>query len=334
LFIAMSLRVGRPSYSEVGNLNYAWHVNHIGGGKLAGGPFFPSASGPPPYLTHPVTLLHKDPDVFTFKEPMIFTYPPRQDMEYWGAGTKVVFNIGNQLRAIRWNLTLLFADFHIVPMSILIVASLVFALVSARATQRFQNILRSWPLFVPAIVAIGLYLLLSVEPRYVAPFLVLVLLGLVPGLLFHGQKNAGKRTVLLASAVATCLVVFTALFVLYHLAGFPRGEPLGLFVRVGESLNKAGVQPGDQVAIIGDSSDGCRWARMARVRVVAQILREDTKDFWRISDPRQKAEVYNAFAGVGAKAVVAEETPPPGELADWQRLGDTNYYVHLLAGTN
>jgi hypothetical protein len=37
LFISMFRRVGRPSYSEVGNLNYAWHVNHVSGGKAARG---------------------------------------------------------------------------------------------------------------------------------------------------------------------------------------------------------------------------------------------------------------------------------------------------------
>ena len=46
--------------------------------------------------------------------------------------------------------------------------------------------------------------------------------------------------------------------------------------------------------------------------------------------PRE-GEVYDAIGRAGAKAVVAEETPPSGALADWQRLGDTNYYVHFLA---
>lgn len=75
-------------------------------------------------------------------------------------------------------------------------------------------------------------------------------------------------------------MVLTALLVVYHLAGVSRGETLGVYVQVGESLNRAGVRPGGE-AIIGDSSDGCRWARIARVRIVAQILREDTDDFWR-----------------------------------------------------
>ena len=329
LFISMSRRVGRPSYSEVGNLNYAWHVNHVNGGKVALGPFFPSASGPPPYLKHPLTLLHERPDVFGFREPLAFSYPPRVDMEYWGAGTKVVFNPRNQLRAIRKNLTVLFVDVHILPLSGLIGGALIFLLMSPNSPQRFKNILRSWPLLVPGVAGIALYLIVSVEPRYVAPFLVLVLLGLLPGILLQNPNDATKRTAITV-IIATSMMVLSALFVIYHLAGFPRGEPLGTFLQVGESLNRAGVLPGEDVGIIGDGSDGCRWARMARVKIVAQILREDTNDFWSISDPRAKAEVYDAFARAGAKAVVAEETPPPSGFADWQRLGDTHYYVHFL----
>jgi hypothetical protein len=132
--------------------------------------------------------------------------------------------------------------------------------------------------------------------------------------------------------IATSTLIFTALLVVYHLAGFPRAEPShgGLYVQVGKSLNSAGVRPGEDVALIGDSSDGCRWARMARVRIVAQILREDTEDFWRLSDPSARAEVYDGFARAGAKAVVAEETPPPAGFAEWQRLGPSHYYLHLL----
>lgn len=339
LFISMSRRVGHPSYSEVGNLNYAWHVNHVNGGKLALGPFFPSASGAPPYLKHPLTLLYRHPDVFGFTEPLSLSYPPRVDMEYWGAGTKVVFNLRNQLRAISENLTLLFADFHIVPMSGLIVGAFIFLIVSPNASRRFKNTLRGWPLLVPGVAGLCMYLLVSVEPRYVGPFHVLLLLGLFPGILLENPKDAVKRVVVSTMVIATSLMVLTALFVFYHLAGFPRGAPgemLGVFLQVGESLNRAGVGPGEDVAIIGDGSDGCRWARMARVRIVAQILREDTGDFWRVSDPRVKAEVYDAFARAGAKAVVAEEMPPPSGFADWQRLGDTHYYVHflLLDGSN
>jgi len=333
LVISISKRVGRPSYSEAGNLNYALHVNHIGAGKVAGHAFFPSASGPPSYLKRPMTLLHKRPDAYGFREPVAFTYPPRDDMEYWDAGTKDVFDPRDQLRAIAQNLIVLFRDTHILPMSGLIVGGLVLLLIGPNALQRFKKIVGSWPLLVPGIAAPCLYLVVNVEPRYVAPFLVLVLLGLFPGVLLQRPRSVANGVTISTVVIAISMMVVTGLLVVYHAAGFPRDEPShgGMFLQVGKSLNRTGVVPGEDVAIIGDGSDGCRWARLARVQIVAQILREDVDDFWRISDPRVKAEVYDAFAKAGAKAVVAEEPPPFGDIADWQRLGDTRYYVHLLS---
>jgi len=324
LFISMSRRVGRPSYSEAGNMNYVWHVNHFN-------PYLASASGPPAELKHPMTLLHRHPDVFGFREPLAYTYPPRQDMEYWSAGANARVNPRDQLGAIGGNLKVLFTDVHIVPMWGLIGGALIYLLMSPNAPRRFQNILRSWPLFVPGVAAPCLYLLISVEPRYVAPFLVMVLLGLFPGILLQNPMGAAKGAAVSTVVIATAVMVLTAMLVIYHLAGFPRGEKGEIFLQVGQSLNRAGVQPGEDVAIIGDSSDGCRWARMARVRIVAQILREDAADFLQVSSPRVQAEVYDAFARAGAKAVVAEETPSSSGFADWQRLGDTHYFVHLLA---
>jgi hypothetical protein len=342
LFISMSRRVGRLSYSEVGNLNYAWHVNGAPGRKAAGGPFFLPALGPPPYLKHPVTLLHMRPDAYGFREPLALTDAPQQDPEYWSAGTKADVNLPDQLRAIGRNLRVLFADGHILPMWGLICGGLLYVFLTHNALWRLKIILRSWPLLVPGIVAPGLYLLVYTESRLVAPFLVLVLLGLFPGILLQNPNGAAKRTAIATVVIAASVMVLTALLVVYHLAGFPRSEPShgGLYLLVGKSLNRAGVLPGEEVAIIGDVSDGSRWARLGRVRIVAQIHREDAHDFW-VSDPRVKAEVYDAFAGFGAKAVVAGNdmsdprfpgnTPPPNEMAEWQRLGDSHYYVHLLA---
>jgi hypothetical protein len=275
-------------------------------------------------------LLYRNPDVFDVREPALFTYAPRQDMEYWGAGTKVVFSPRNQLRAMGENLAVLFVDPHILPMSGLLVGGLIFSLVSTSRARRLRNILRSWPLLVPGVAGLCMYLLLSVEPRYVAPFLVLVLLGLFPGILVQGPANSVQRTATSAAVIAASLVVFAGLLVVYHLAGFPRGESGRLFLQVGKALNREGVRPGEDVAIIGDSSDGCRWARMARVRIVAQILREDVADFWQMKDPHVQAEVFDAFMRAGAEAVVAEQTPPPDKLSDWRRLGNTDYYVHIL----
>ncbi|MGB7437592.1 MAG: hypothetical protein WBW49_19415 [Candidatus Acidiferrum sp.] len=326
LLISMSSRVGHPSYSEAGNMNYVWHVNGFN-------PYLASAaaSGPPAFMKHPMAILHRDPEVYGFREPIAYTYPPRQDMEYWSAGASAAINPRDQLHAIGENLGVLFTDWHIVPMWALTGGALIFLVMSQDAPQRFRNLLRSWPLLLIGVVGPCLYLLISVEPRYVAPFLVLMLLGLFPAILLQNSKDAAKRTATLMAVIAGSVMVLSGLVVVYHLVGFPRSERgLGeLFVRVGTSLNRAGVRSGEDVAIIGDSSQGCRWARVARVRIVAQILRENVVDFWH-ADPGVQAQVYDAFARAGAKAVVAEETPPSGESAGWQRLGSTQYYVHFL----
>jgi len=96
-------------------------------------------------------------------------------------------------------------------------------------------------------------------------------------------------------------------------------------------LNEEGLHPGENTAVIGSGAEGMIWARLARVRIVAQIPPEDANDFWRASAPRTKAEVYDAFVRAGARAVVTEETPPDVGFADWQRVGNTRYFVHFLA---
>jgi hypothetical protein len=84
------------------------------------------------------------------------------------------------------------------------------------------------------------------------------------------------------------------------------------------------------VGIIGSGWDAMMWAREARLRIVAQIPLESTSEFWQIQNPRGKAEVYDAFRKAGARAVVTEETPPSSGFDDWQRVGNTSYFMHVL----
>ncbi len=330
LVIAMSDRVGKPSYSETGSLNYAWHVNHVVGGKATHGTFFVASAGPPAYLRHPLALLFSSPEVYGFKEPLSLTYPPRSDMWYWSAGTKAVFNLRNQVQATTEGLALLFKDPHVLPVSLLILAFLLVCLVRLRPLETVKSNFSGWPLLIPGIVGPSLYVLILVEPRYVAPFFLTILLGLLPSMSQVDLLERGLRIRNWLIGTGACLMMFSALLVGYHLAGFPRGEDGRIFLQVGSALNNAGIRPGEEIAIIGDSSDGCRWARMAQVRIIAQILPEDSDRFWQTTDPQGKTEIYDAFSRAGARAVVSEVPPPSGMQAGWQELGGTNYYVHML----
>lgn len=328
LFVQISTRVGRPSFSESGSLNIAWQIN---GEQMI--PFH--SSDPRTHLRHPMSLLYSHPDVFAFGAPAASTYPPWQDPWYWNVGADTTFNPQSQLREIRRDLTTFLADPYLAPVWVMIFGYCVLLLMSPGIPHRFRYVLKSWPLLVPGIAGLASYTLVLVEPRYIGPFVVLVILGFFPYILVRKSAQPGRKHDIATVAVGGFMLMVAAGMVALHLiAPIPilRGHG-GLHYQVAQSLDHDGLQPGQSVAIIGSGWDAMVWARLARVHIVAQISPQDSNDFWRISDPRAKQEVYDAFAKSGARAVVTEEQVPSTGFSDWQRVGDTPYYVHFLPDT-
>ena len=97
---------------------------------------------------------------------------------------------------------------------------------------------------------------------------------------------------------------------------------------VAEDLLALGVQPGDQVGVIGYAFDSF-WARLARVRIVAELPGGEAGEFWS-GDAAVQARVLAAFASARVSAIVAEDVPGEAVLPGWQPLGETNYSVYLL----
>ena len=325
LFSGISLMVGRPSFSEAGNLNIAWKING------AESVFYSSC--PPPYLKHPMNLLYKRPNVFDFKESLVSTYPPYFDPQHWNAGTKIKFDLRSELGAIKRNMSFYFA-MPLVTMWGVIGAGGILLMISGNMRSSIQNLPSGWALLIPGIVGTCVYLPVWVEPRYVAPFIVLVLLGLFPIILSRRTANAAKRSAITIIAIAGSMTLLTLLVLIHRGISDPVFWARGGYDQAAEVLNEEGLHPGENTAVIGSGVEGMIWARLARVRIVAQIPLEYANDFWRASDPRTKAEVYDAFVRAGAKAVVTEETPPDVGFADWHRVGNTRYFVHFLAQSN
>ncbi|MCA1607561.1 MAG: hypothetical protein LC775_19325, partial [Acidobacteria bacterium] len=112
--------------------------------------------------------------------------------------------------------------------------------------------------------------------------------------------------------------------------------------QVAEGLKRMGAQPGDKVAVLNTSigppgylgnirsSDNMRWARLARLQIVAEVYsREDKNNFWKV-DNAAKQQVIDAFAQAGAKMIVDDEVPDWAAAEGWQRTGNTDHYVHFL----
>jgi hypothetical protein len=194
------------------------------------------------------------------------------------------------------------------------------------------DLINRWILIVPAIVGMALYAFVNVQGRYVGSFIVLLWLALFSAVRLHHTPNAYKfiRSIVLVLAVTIIVTNVAsssreAALTARHLV---RGENPAAHEpwQVAEGLREMGVVSGDKVAFIGDSFRGF-WAHLLGVRIVAEIRRDKLLDFWQANSD-VKAGVIDAFARTGVKAVVAEKPPLGTDLSGWQKIRNTEYYVH------
>ena len=75
---------------------------------------------------------------------------------------------------------------------------------------------------------------------------------------------------------------------------------------------------------------GAHFARLAGVRIVAQLQSRDAPRFWEASGSTRE-QVLDAFAEAGAKAIIAEQAPPDASRNGWRRIGDTSHWAYLPA---
>jgi hypothetical protein len=126
---------------------------------------------------------------------------------------------------------------------------------------------------------------------------------------------------------------------LFNLDGFVRLNPAGGAWRessapaarplvVARALQELGIQPGDKVGVIGYAYDSF-WARLAHVRITAEMLDDDAETLWR-GDAVMQQSVLQSFADSGIRAVIAEYVPSHADMSGWQRIGETSFYIYIF----
>jgi hypothetical protein len=194
-----------------------------------------------------------------------------------------------------------------------------------------------------ALAALGLYSLVFVTARYIAPFVVLFWAALLAVVRLPDTKY-GRRLLQTGSALLIAFVWVNIgtqnLEGLAGVTGFtPMSEsvaPRGQFSdghhgdnpAIAEGLLANGLEKGDKVGFLGYSYSAY-WARLARLKIVAEIYPEHLQTFWQLDALRQ-AEVLQSFAGSGATAVISEpldaDPTPPG----WVPIGQTGYLLYFI----
>jgi hypothetical protein len=311
----ISYAKGRFTFGEAGKFNY-YHVSKFKIGRYwddiryANGPF-----------KHPPRKVFDLPRVYEFETPIPGTYPIWYDPSYWYDGLKIRFNFENQLRVFQSTINgyyqIFFPDYGILFFAI----PLLF-LMGRRKRLVIKDMAEQWILLIPAIIALSMYFIVSAEPRYVAPFISLLWMGIFSGIRL---PDSGKSRRLLRN-VTILITLVIMIMSIHQLIKNRLSSPTHSQWQIADAIKQMGVLPGDKIASIGYSHPHF-WARLAKVRIVAEIPGEDVDYFWN-ADSETQFKVIETFNRTGAKVIVTNLMQDDISHAGWQQLGNSNYYVY------
>lgn len=331
LIMALSLKYGRPTFSEQGRVTYLMHVNHVPFVHWQGGDLGMGVPVNPP--THPSRLIVENPPVYEFGSPVGGSYPAWFDPTYWFEGIQPRFDPASHLRILETSARVYFDIFVLGSGSLL--AACIAMLVIGGARSGWASYLAGWRLIVPGVIILGMFALVHVEPRYTGAFVTLLWLGILAGVRLPEARDIGRVVAGITIGVVTVMLVVTAFkplqFAYASLRDLARGRDpwSGESWRVAEGLREMGVSSGDRVAVIGNGFHASAWARLARARIVAELPADYVSAFWAL-DSAGQAQVLEAFANTSAEVLVTKDMPFQPVGVEWHRIADTNYYVVRL----
>jgi 4-amino-4-deoxy-L-arabinose transferase-like glycosyltransferase len=319
LILAQSRAHGHLTYGESGRLNYAVYLDGIDFLDWEGQP---PGTGTP---KHPPRKILDEPPVYSFTAHLKGTYPRWYDPVYWLDGVKARFTLGGQARATGQVISQYYELF--VLRQGLILGAIATLLILGGTWHRVGRGLAEYAfLLVVPLGGMCMYAPVHVEPRMVAAYVVLLWLGLLSAAPAPYSPESARRVrgvVIFMLVALGAQIAGRVLTDIKNQLNDPRVDWI-----VAEKLKRLGLAPGDTVAVAGDAVNPS-WPHIAQLSIVAEIGHGST-GFWWAADPPAKSRVFQALAGTGAKALVADRMPAPDWSGDWQQIGNTTYFVHLL----
>lgn len=307
--LAVSARVGHLSIGETGRLNYLWWVQQIH--QFQGWTGTPGGDMP----VHGPRRILSDPEVLEFGTPIAGTYPLWYDPAYWYAGAKAQFELEKQWAAFKTNL----AFFREYFWELFFPAAGFVALGGFALWRRIRPGLAEWCFVLWPLTALLMYLLLYIEFRYIAPWLILFFVGCYSSVL--GRNAIAERTLLVLLALTLLVPRLVDLAAASRLLAKQRG--LSADMLVARDLDAMGIKRGDAIATVGNGFQHY-YAYLAGVHIVAQIS-SPTK-FWSLT-PSHVIVVEQTLAQTGAKALITSNRPPGFQPNSWRTVQGTSYSI-------
>jgi len=193
------------------------------------------------------------------------------------------------------------------------------------------------------LAALGMYSLVNVTSRYIAPFTILIWSGLLSLITLPDRQHCRTLLGIGAPLLVAFLWINIAAMNLEGLAGVAGFAPLSESGTqqnqfsdghqtdhpvVAEILISKGLKRGDNIGFIGYSYTEY-WARLARLKIVAEIQPQDVEDFWDAGSDIQQ-DVLSAFAAAGVTAVVAAPLQSKSVPVGWESVGQTGYLLYPI----
>jgi hypothetical protein len=316
-FVPLSRQCGFFTLGQSSVFNYVVHVDR------AGPPWYLQSSGDAQgSFLHPPEKIFSAPPAYAFAVPSAVTHPLRFDPSYWLAGVHPQFVWKRQITAVTNNTVYLTRLFRrLIAME---AAIFVLAVFSRGRKQMVPAVMNAWPVWSVGLAGCAMYTLVSIEPRYVAAFLVLLGFAMFPGLASVLQAS---------SRIVAAVVLATVVILLYPAMRNTCGEYVNsprtpnADSEAANALAGFGLKPGDGVARISPWVSDFGAERILRVQIVAEVDHGHAGEFWSSSSATQ-AELLRVFASRGAKAVIATSPALSAEnQSQWTRLGSTQYWV-------
>lgn len=335
---ALSLSKGRPTFGDTGKLAYVWYPNRTSDLVRNWHEMFGGTRSP----VHPMRRILQTPAAYEFGFEGQPTYPPWHDPSVWFEGVRTRFDLRGQLRALSWSVRSLWHMF-LEDGYLLVAGAVVLFTVGFTSWRRFaRQISSQFPLLVPAVAAIGMYSLVVVWDRYIAPFAALLWLGVFAAVRLPDTRESRRAAAGVAAALLAGMAVLWAPGAVSNMRSIisaVRGRSARAVnppYEIARGLAAAGVTPGDRVVKVGYGANAY-WARLAGVKIVAEVFCED-EEFDKVpgiramfaADGSLLPEARSAFASTGAKAVVASAVPADVARQGWRELGKTGWFVYRL----
>jgi hypothetical protein len=315
--VSLTRARGHFTVGDSGWLNYTWFVDGTETKTWTGDS---DTHAPLPF--YPGRVISDFPRVFQI--PMLegITYAPWYDPSRFDRRIRPTLRWRNQLRQIAANLKSL-KEVLLGTDSALTVCLII--LICSEPKVFLRRFASAWFCTLPALLVIGMYVLVHVVDRFVLGF-ALVLWGIgYSCVCVPANLQLLARRALLAG---TLIYAASTMPGVLHYLGSTRAESAKRDEIIAEAMRGYGVRPGDSVAVIGEG-EVAYWAHWAGVSIVAELWTIDSAPFWTGSSDLQQT-VLRLMRESGAKAVVWRRDADRACPREWVSLPENSGCMSLL----